>query len=581
MPSTLNGVGSRWVLPNPDAEAVQALQGALGVPRVLASILVQRGYADPVAAERFLKPDLAHLHDPRTLPDYESAISVILGAKERKERIFVFGDYDVDGITSASLLQRFLSRLGFDVVAQVPERRQGYGIQESSVFAAKEVGAKVFLSCDCGSTAVKPVAMAREAGMAVVVTDHHELDEEMPDAHAVVNPHRADSQYPFKGLSGVGVVFKLCLGLARELGVPEHQYLRAFLDLAALGTVVDMMPLVDENRVITKFGLPQIEATKKVGLRALITEYSKTRRQQGPLKLYDLGFGIGPRLNAAGRVSDAANALRLLTTEDELEAAMLASAMEEANQTRRTAQERAIAEAAERIVEQGLDQRNAIVVLDPGWHGGVVGIVASKLVEMFRRPVFVGTVDPETGKAKASARSIPAFHLADAIHSMHPLVSGGGHAMAAGVSFDLACLEEFADRIHAYAGERLQPEDFLAQTRIDVVATRGELDVATVEGLAAMEPCGMGNPAPVFAVRGVRLTDVRLTKNENVVQLKFDDGSGRPVSGVTFSQAVDFLALSPNATLDVAFKPEVDTYYADNPRVKWTVSDFRVSNEQN
>lgn len=580
MSSIVNGVGSRWSLPNADPSAVQSLQSALGVPRVLASILVQRGYADPVAAERFLKPDLAHLHDPRSLPDYESAISVILGAKERGERIFVFGDYDVDGITSASLLQRFLSRLGFDVVAQVPERRQGYGIQESSVFAAQEAGAKVFLSCDCGSTAVKPVSMAREAGMAVVVTDHHELDDEMPDAQAVVNPHRADSQYPFKGLSGVGVVFKLCLGLARELGVPEHQYLRAFLDLAALGTVVDVMPLVDENRVITKFGLPLIDSTKKVGLRALITEYSKTRRQQGPLRLYDLGFGLGPRLNAAGRVSDAANALLLLTTEDESEAKTLAAAMEKANQTRRAAQERAIAEASARIIEQGLDQRNAIVVLDQGWHGGVVGIVASKLVELFRRPVFVGTVDPETGKAKASARSIPAFHLADAIHDLHPLVSGGGHAMAAGVSFDLDRLEEFADRIHAYAGERLKPEDFMPHTRIDAVVQRGELDLATVESLAAIEPCGMGNPGPVFGVQGVRLTEVRTTRNENVIQLKFDDGSGRPVDGVTFSQAADFQALSTGATVDVAFKPEVDTY-RDNPRVKWIVSDFRLSDVEN
>ncbi len=416
--------------------------------------------------------------------------------------------------------------------------------------------------------------------MAVVVTDHHELDDEMPDAHAVVNPHRADSLYPFKGLSGVGVVFKLCLGLARELGVPEHQYLRAFLDLAALGTVVDVMPLVDENRVITKFGLPQIDATKKVGLKALITEYSKTRRSQGPLKLHDLSFGIGPRLNASGRVSDAANALRLLTTENELEAAMLASAMEEANQARRAAQERAIAEAAERIVEQGLDQRNAIVVLDPDWHGGVVGIVASKLVEMFRRPVFVGTVDEATGKAKASARSIPAFHLADAIHALHPLVSGGGHAMAAGVSFDLDRLDEFADRIHTYAGERLQPEDFMLHTRIDAVAQHGELDVATVEALGAMEPCGMGNPTPVFAMQGVRLAEIRTTRNDSVVQLKFDDGSSRPVSAVTFSQAEDFLSLSPGACVDVAFKPEVDAYYADRPQVKWTVTDFRLSDQE-
>lgn len=266
---------TRWIVGERDREAEGNLQRELGIPSLLAAVLVRRGFHEPAAADRFLNPRLDQLHDPRKLPDYEAAKNAILGAKERDELIFVHGDYDVDGVTSAAIFHRFLSRIGCRVHTHVPHRmREGYGIHLSAVEEAKTLGAKLFLTCDCGVGAHEQVEAAKEAGMAVVVTDHHSVGAELPAAEAVINPHRIDSVYPFSELSGAGVVFKLCEGLSREIGLDVANYHRAYLDLAALGTIADVMPLEDENRIIARFGLERLTETKKVGLRALMREAS-------------------------------------------------------------------------------------------------------------------------------------------------------------------------------------------------------------------------------------------------------------------------------------------------------------------
>jgi single-stranded DNA-specific DHH superfamily exonuclease len=310
-----------WRVQGRDPEAEGRLARELGVPSLVAALLVQRGYADPAAASKFLDPKLEELFDPRLLPDYVPASEAILGARERKELIYVHGDYDVDGVTSAALFSRFLAAIGCNVKTHVPHRmREGYGIHRSAVEAAKNEGAKLFLTCDCGISAHEQVAMANEAGMKVVVTDHHSIGADLPAAVAIVNPHRQDSQYPFDELSGVGVVFKLCDGINRELGNDPKNYYRAFLDLAALGTIADVMPLVSENRIIAKFGLERLAETKKVGLQALMREANIVPGAGRSLRAYHVGFIIGPRLNAAGRIDDAALALQLLL-ENDLEAA--------------------------------------------------------------------------------------------------------------------------------------------------------------------------------------------------------------------------------------------------------------------
>ena len=387
----------------------------------MAALLVQRGYSEPEAAHKFLHPKLDDMHDPALLPDYEAAKTEILGAKERNELIFVHGDYDVDGVTSASIFHRFLKTIGCDVQTHVPHRmKEGYGIHLSAVDAAKAAGAKLFLTCDCGSSALEQIDAAREAGMRVVVTDHHTIGAESPNAHAFVNPHRADSKYPWAELSGAGVVFKLCSGITKEIGYEPAQFYRAFLDLAALGTIADVMPLVDENRIIAKFGLERLTESKKIGIKAL----KQVTNTEGPVSAYHVGFVLGPRLNAAGRIDDAALALQLLLEVDELKAMELAQQIEVINGERRAEQQRILEEAIRMVEEKGLQDKNLIMVGHESWHSGVVGIVAGRLVEMFRRPVFVAALGAD-GKAKASGRSVEKVNLADALRANMDLLIGG------------------------------------------------------------------------------------------------------------------------------------------------------------
>lgn len=575
----LNGVSMRWEMTPLDAEAVGRLAREVGVPRLVAEVLHSRGYRDQVGAATFLNPSLGALHDPRLLPDYDAAIRCLMAAKEANKRVFVHGDYDVDGVTSAALLYRFLRGRGFDVDVFVPHRmKQGFGIHHDSVEAAREQGAGLFLSCDCGTAAQSQVAKAREYGMDVVVTDHHEVSGELPPANAVVNPHRADSTYPFAELSGAGVAFKLCAGLSMEMGLSLDKYYQAYLDLACLGTVVDVMPLVGENRVITRFGLPQIAGTRKLGLQALIAQYAKTVRggRLEAITVKDLSFGLGPRLNAAGRIDDASHALQLLVTDDPAEAHELATKIEEMNRLRKAEQDAMIEAAAQRIKDEGLDERNVIVLLDKDWHPGIVGIVAGKLVEQFRRPCFVGAYDPESGKAKASARTISAFNLAQAIEKHAHLVSGGGHAMAAGISFDLRDLDAFRDEIDAYAATFLSPDDFVPSVRVDAEVEPGELTASVVTSLSMLEPFGMGNPGPHFVARRTTLREMRPTSKEHILQAKIEDGSGRIVHAVTFDQAALLKDVPLGSQMDVVFRAEIDDFRNDGS-VKWTIRDFAVA----
>jgi len=549
------------------------LSEELSIPLVTAQILVQRGVHDPQQAEAFLKPDLKNLHDPRLLPDYEQAVKAILGAKERKETIFIHGDYDVDGVTSASLFTRFLTKIGCRVVTHVPHRmKEGYGIHESAIEAAKEAGAKLFLTCDCGIAAHEQVKQANEAGMTVVVTDHHTVGTEIPDAAAVVNPHRADSQYPFSELCGAGVAFKLCDGLTREIGLNPFHFYRAFLDLAALGTIADVMPLVDENRIIAKFGLEGLANTKKVGLIELMKVAGIDPASGKPLKSYHVGFVLGPRLNAAGRLDDAAMSLDLLLESNSEKARELALEIDHINAERKAEQERIFEEAVEKILAEGRNERNVILVAKENWHSGVIGIVAGKLVEFFRRPCFVASIDPNTGKVKGSGRSIPGFSLVDAIRAHSDIIQGGGHAMAAGFSGDAGSIEALDEALHQYAAKFLTEEDFLPQVRIDAEIDSSALTMATVESLALLEPFGVSNPEPLLLARNVLFAQVLPTKNPSIVRLLIKHSKGS-CAGVMFSGGETMAEWDTNQPVDVVFQAMIDEFHG-NRNVKWNVRDF-------
>ena len=568
---------ARWNISSRDRTAEAFLQKELGIPSLLAAILAQRGYTDTAQAELFLNPSLDQLHSPNLLPDYANARDAILGARERKELIYIHGDYDVDGVTSAALLNRFLLAIGCNVKTHVPHRmKEGYGIHHSAVAAAAEAGAKLFLTCDCGVSAHEQVDQAVEAGMRVVVTDHHTIAGDLPNAVAVVNPHRSDSVYPFDELSGAGVVFKLCQGLSQELGHDNQNYHRAFLDLAALGTIADVMPLVGENRIIAKFGLERLADSRKPGLRALIEAANIVVDPGKPLKSSHVGFQLGPRLNAAGRIDDAAMALNLLLENDPGAATALARQIENVNTSRRAEQQKVMDEAVEMVLEQGSDKRNVIVVAKEGWHAGIVGIVAGRLVEQFCRPTFVLTIDAATGTAKGSARTIPGFNLADAIRSQPDLMTGGGHAMAAGCSMKAENIAAAASALDAYAGEFLKPEDFIPSIRVDMEVEPSEVTLQATEALTKLEPFGFSNPEPLFLSRGMTVAQIIPTKNPIHVRLVVQADSGITTPGIAFGIGERLTQAGAGIRADVLFQANVNEWKGARS-LQWQVKDFATN----
>lgn len=569
----------RWVVRPRRPEAEARLQAELGIGPLVACTLVARGLEDPDEASRFLDPSLDDLGSPALLPDFEAAMAAILGARERKERIFIHGDYDVDGVTSTALLTRFLQRLDCDVVPHVPHRiKEGYGIHRGIVEVAKEAGARLFLTCDCGSSAHEQVEAAKEAGMTVVVTDHHLLAETLPGASAVVNPHRADSRYPFPDLCGAGVAFRLCEGIAEELGLPRDNFRRAYLDLVTLGTVADVMPLVGENRIIVHHGLAHLRNTKKIGLQALI-DVSKLDRDDPGLVLstYDIGFKLGPRLNAAGRIDDAAASLQLLLETDPERARELAEELDALNEQRREEQARILDEAIEHVEENGLDRDLVLVVAKEGWHGGIVGIVAGKLVERFYRPTFVLHHSPEHGTMGGSARSIQGFHLGDAIDRMRGrnlILRGGGHAMAAGVSLDPDMLDDFRREINEFAAEFLTPEDLVPTLELEAEVVMGEVTDRDIEELQRLEPFGVANPRPLYVCRDLELSGVKPTKKPEHVNLELLSGQGLRRRAIAFGMGETFAEVSPGSRLDVVFQASLNTFNGATTG-QWQVRDFR------
>jgi len=562
----------RWsVLPR-DLAAEATLERELGIGSLLARVLVARGLTDPAEASRFLKPEIENLHDPRLLPDYDRARDVLLDARDRKLSIFVHGDYDVDGVTSAALFTRYLQNIGCEVTTHVPHRqREGYGIHMMAVEYAKEAGAEVFLTCDCGTAAIAQVELARSHGMRVVVTDHHEVGETLPNAEAVINPHRRDSAYPFAELSGVGVAFKLGLGLTRELGMPEGGYTRAFADLAALGTIADVMPLVDENRIIARFGLGVLPTTRKLGLQALMRKIGIDPGAR--VRSWDVGFRIGPRLNAAGRVDDARTSLDLLLTTDPEVAYRLAETVDANNQARRDAQQRILDEADAMILADPRGLPMFIVVAAEGWHPGIVGIVAGRIAERYRRPTIVAGIDAESGMCRGSARSVIGFNLAEAIHAFPDLMQGGGHAVAAGCSFAMDQLPAVQEALDGYARARISEEDLVPQVTADLDVELDELTLESVAELEQLEPFGRHNPEPILLTHGARLESARATRDGKHLQTTWAGPGGTRLDAIGFGMGEGAEALQPGHAYELLFEAKLEEWQG-RTKVKLTLRDY-------
>jgi single-stranded-DNA-specific exonuclease len=496
-----------WEAAACDHAAAERLARALGLAPVISRLLVQRGLSDPDEAARFLRPSLEHLHDPARLAGLDLAVTRLEQAFAAGERIVIHGDYDVDGISSTVILRRAMEMLGGNVGHFIPDRlKDGYGLQPAIIDRLQAEGARLIVSVDCGIRGHDAARRARELGVDLIITDHHEPGAELPPAVAVINPKRRDCTYPDKHLAGVGVALKLVQALCARAG--KSNWLPAFVKIAALGTLADVVPLVGENRVIAKIGLDMLsKGPHKVGLRALLDVSGLTgRRVTG----YDVGFVIAPRINAAGRMATPDIATRLLLASDDAlieEARALAGQLNEEN-VRRQQEEAAIVAAARKVVDTDPDvgARSVLVVAGEGWHRGVIGIVASKLVDAYHRPAIVLSVDRD--EAHGSCRSIPGFDMLAALEACAPLLDRfGGHKVAAGLALGRDRIREFRHAVNAFADERLGPDDLRPRQRIDDQLTFRDLTGPVAADVMSLAPFGAGNPKPVFAAHGIEIVD--------------------------------------------------------------------------
>jgi len=547
----------------------------LGVSPVTARLLCIRGLGDLDGARRFLSPSLDDLHDPFRLADMAVAVDRILAAIARHERVAIHGDYDVDGVTSTVILRRALELLGADVVHYIPERlRDGYGLQPAALARLHADGVRLAISVDCGIRADEAARHAAALGLDLIITDHHEPDAALPPALAVINPKRHDCTYPDKNLAGVGVALKLVQALCHRTG--RAGWLPAFVKIAAIGTLADVVPLIGENRVIAKLGLATLTTgPHKIGLRALLESCGLAGKE---IDSYHIGFVIGPRVNAAGRMSTPDIAARLLLAADETmadEARALADQLNAEN-LRRQKEEADIVAQARRTVEADLDvgSRTVIVVGGEGWHRGVIGIVASKLVEALNRPAVVLSIDGEV--AHGSCRSIPSFDMLSALESCSDVLTKfGGHRQAAGLTLEASRIRELRGRINEYADRYLQPDDLRPRLWIDGTLAFRSITPQVASELTALAPFGAGNSCPVFRTSGVEVVDgPRLVKDRHLKMALRQDG--RVMRGIAWRAADREAFVSQyRAGIDLAYSLEQDTWNGER-YLQLSVADFRA-----
>ena len=571
-------IGPRWDTLDCNEAASIALAAALGVSPIVARLLCQRGLSDPELADRFLNPSLDHLHDPMLLADMSVAVDRIMGAIARKEKIAIHGDYDVDGVTSTVILRRALELLGGNVMHFIPERlKDGYGLQPVAIERLHAEGVALVISVDCGIRGAEAGRRARELGVDLIIIDHHEPDTELPPALAIINPKRTDCSYPDKYLAGVGVALKLVQALCRCAG--REKLMPGFIKVAAIGTLADVVPLVGENRVIAKLGLDLLtKGPHKVGLRELIDVCGLTGKT---IDSYHIGFMLAPRVNAAGRMSTPDIAARLFLADDEAmveEVRQLALQLDGEN-GKRQEEEAEILAAAKKIVQTDpeIGARSVLVVAGEGWHRGVIGIVASKLMDTFHRPAIVLSVEGDI--AHGSCRSFSRFDMLGALERCaHLLMRFGGHKQAAGLTLDAKRIRDLRLAVNDVADETLGPDDLMPRLRIDGGLTFREITGGVAAGVLALAPFGAGNPRPVFSARGVEIIDGPRKLKERHLKMSLKQ-EGRIFRAIAWRAAErhDFLA-EHKAALDVAFSLE-QNYYNGQTYVELTLADLKRPEE--
>jgi single-stranded-DNA-specific exonuclease len=547
---------------------VTALRGELNLPDVACRLLAIRGHMAGEAAKRYLRPRLDHVEEGGLL-DLDVAVDRLMTAARRGETVMVHGDYDVDGMTSTTILVRTLAAVGAKPVPFIPRRAtDGYDLTNAGVVAAKGMGATLVVTCDCGTSAIAPVADLRAAGIDVIIIDHHLPTGEMAKPNALLNPRRPGCPSVDKDLCAAGVVYKLALSLMRAAG-GNVNLVYNMLDLVALATIADIAPLRGENRVLARYGLRILNDSPCIGLRALIRSAGLEGK---PITAGRVGFVIAPRLNAVGRLGHALRGVELLMSRDEHEANGIARELEEMNVRRQEIDRQTLVQARERVLEMDLESTYGIVVAEQGWHAGVIGIVASRIVEEFGRPTVLVALDGDEGKG--SGRSISPFDLHSGLTACSDLLRRyGGHRSAAGVTIATDRVADFAHRFNTVAASRLSADDLMPEIRVDLEMPLAEADEKLEHVFRHLEPCGMGNPSPVLMIHGATLAGQPRAIGKEGLKVVFQQGDAT-ITAVGWSLAPRREELRDSTRYDVAFRLERDEYRGIS-RLQARLVDFR------
>jgi len=541
----------RWNIQSQDLQLQKNLEDALSIHPIIAQLLINRQITTIAQARMFLLADMSSLHNPFLLTDMDRAVVRIDQAQKKSEKILIYGDYDVDGVTSSALLRRLLNHLGIQTINYIPHRmEEGYGLNQEVAEFAKSQGIHLLITVDCGINAFAPIEAINAAGIDVIVIDHHEPDgTKLPPALAVIDPKRVDCLYPFKNLSAVGLVAKLMQAILGHIPLED-------LDLVALGTVADVVPLSGENRIFVKNGLSVIEQTNKPGLKALL-EVAKIWGKK--MKPYYIGFILGPRLNAAGRMDSATVSLDLLLSENPVDANALACSLEAHNLSRQKMQSEVVEEALAMIeADEILKAQDIIVVHKQGWHKGVLGIVASRIVDKYYRPTVVISV--EDGMGTGSARSVDGFHLHEALTSCAGILENyGGHKRAAGLRLKHDNIENFRQAINDFAQQVLSQEKFVPSLEIDCEIPLSVIDLGLMELISSMEPHGEGNPAPVFCSKGLTVKSPPALMGKDTIKFWVSDGV-KTISAVGFGMGSFKDKVKLGGQVDLAYTIAIDDW---------------------
>ncbi|MBW2038865.1 MAG: single-stranded-DNA-specific exonuclease RecJ [Deltaproteobacteria bacterium] len=550
----------KWNIFHCPAELREELSRQLDIPPLVAQLLIKRAITDPQGGEKFLSPSLNHLYDPFLMKDVDRGVERIIKAIKGQEKILIYGDYDVDGITACALLVDFLSSLGAQPSYYIPHRlEEGYGLNPEAVKKIASQGVRLLICVDCGISDREEIKLAQQLGMDTIVVDHHEVPAQLPPAYAILDPLQPNCPFPFKGLAGVGVAFNLVVALRsrlRDLGFwrdQEEPNLRRYLDFVSLGTIADIVPLMDMNRVLVKYGLKELEDSVRPGLLAL-KEVSGIGG--GEISTGQVAFRLAPRLNAGGRVSNGAKGVKLLLAKEYTQAQKIAEELDCANRERQTIEERTYQEAKEAIMREGFVHRRSLVLNSDGWHPGVIGIVASKLAEEFWRPTVLIALDGEEGKG--SARSIVGFHLYEGLKECEEHLLGlGGHKYAAGLKISRDKLRAFSESFERVVKGRLGDEDLIPAIFIDAEVDLKEITPELLSHLSLFPPYGAANPKPLFSTRNrLPVHDVRKVGG-NSLKFKIREG-GSTYEIIGFNMG--YLGPHLPSELRIAFHPQINDW---------------------